>query len=595
MRISISFKLLIYFFFFSFLGIVSIGTYSYQKARKAMISRTFNQLNSVRIEKENRLKVFFGEILQDMEKLSEFEETIRVFNSENPMTVQQQNEFHHFIDAFFHSNSGYECLTFYDGISPTLTYPINRKINIDTISCKTTDYTYQGIFQKALKEKIWVHDHFISLEDNQPKILISKVFRFGDKPILMILRIPVDFINEIMIDNNPMNGLGESGESYLVGSDGLMRSSSRFKENSVLSIEVDTKGVSEAFRGKTGTGIFDDYRKVRVLSSYSKVKLPYLNWAILAEIDFREAMIPINQIRNNIVYLTLIITLLTLGIVAILSVALTQPIKALKKETEKIALGEYGKPIEMVRHDELGDLIKAFNEMSRQLKDQSETLELERKLRLTSMIDGQELERQRLSRELHDSLGQQLLAIKMQLENALDSEWPQSKEIINSAIESFTLTTREIRNLSNNLMPAVLTEFGLITALKNLVRNFRVNFQTEIRIESEIEDKFLNVRQETYLYRICQEALNNLAKYANADEACIILKVTKPNLLTLTIKDSGIGFSMDQEHLSKGNGLTTMKERAILLGGKFKLKSSNGSGTEIFVQIPINHNNTHND
>jgi two-component system NarL family sensor kinase len=586
LRISISLKLFVFFFVFSQIAIISIGTYSYFKARSAMISRTYNQLISVRIEKENRLQSFFHESTKDLDILANFEEVKELcrhlFDSLDTDIQKRDN----FIHTYFHNADIYECISFYTQQGKSISFPIAQGKENANI-CQTPMELFDSMYVKALIDTTVLYDKYVDSINQEPHLILGKLIHIDTNDIFMALQIPISVINHVMIDNNPLNGLGESGEAYLVGEDHLMRSSSRFKDKSILITEVNTEGVVQALKGIRGRGIFDDYRGISVLSSYSLVDLPYMKWAILAEIDFEEAMIPIIRIRNNIVYLTLLISILMLSIVALISVAFTRPIKALQKETEKIAQGEYGKPIDLESNDELGDLIQAFNLMNNQLKEQSIKLENERKLRLTSMIDGQELERQRLSRELHDSIAQHLLAIKMQLENALDAPDEQGRSIINNAIESFKLTTQEIRYISNNLRPAVLSEFGLVTALNNVLRNYKSNFQLHYTFDSEIDDKFLDARQETYLFRICQEALQNIAKYAQASKVDIKIRISNGKLV-LSIKDNGLGFPLTEQNMSKGNGLSNMKERAQLLNGQFTLDSIPGEGTRIVVSLPLN-------
>lgn len=590
MRISITKKLLIYFFVLSLAGVVSIGTYSYFKAREALIARTFDQLRSVRIEKENRIKEFFNASITDLNKLSSFRESYEIINNLSDTSSELSPQYTGLIKAFFHSSEIYENISYYADNKNCKTFHISESnFHEQNATSENLQAAYDQLWIKTQTEEVAVIDSFRNVNSGKVKILLAKRFVFDNREGMFILQIPIEVINHIMFDNNPINGLGYSGEAYLVGNDFLMRSTSRFDEKSILITEVKTAGVFSALKNITGTDIFQDYRHIKVLSAFSKVSLPYLKWAILAEIDENEAMVSVNLIRNSIIYLTLIVSLLTLGVVAILSVTITQPIKAIQKETEKISRGEFGMIINLKSNDELGDLIEAFNNMSFRLYEQALKLEQERKLRITSMIDGQEIERQRLSRELHDSLGQHILAIKMRLENAVGAKPEESHRIINDAIESFSDTAREIRSISNGLMPAVLSEFGLVTALKNLKRDIFSTFNIEVEVNSNINDKALDVRQETYIFRICQEAINNITKYAKASKVIINLDKGE-DFLNLYVMDNGVGFNVNEESLSKGNGLSNMKERAHLLDGNIKIESSKEEGTLIKVIIPIKNN-----
>lgn len=595
LRLSISLKLLFYFFFLSFICVNIVSAYSYYKAKNALISRTFDQLISVRIEKENRIEEFFKSAISNLTKLSNFSETKEIIDGLREKNYTIPPNHYALISTFFLSSDVFESITFYSAENNWKTIDIsdeNKQINNQLAKQKTD--AFKTIWTRLKNAEVVVLDNFIDVGSNEAKLLLAKRINGFHSEGMLVLIIPIEAINRIMFDNNRMNGLGKSGEVYLVGSDFLMRSTSRFQENSILKTTVKTIAVTKAFQTKTSTDIINDYRDVKVLSSYSLVSLPYLDWAILAEIDFNEAMVSILLFRNSIIYLTIIISLLTLGVVALLSNMITLPIKRLKKETEKIADGKYGKTIEIESNDELGDLIKAFNEMTKRLNEQAKHLEIERTLRLTSMIDGQEIERQRLSRELHDSLGQLILAIKMKLEHALDADLDESRKIISDAQALFSSTAREIRNISNNLMPVVLNEFGLEIALFNLKRDVAEATNIQVELHSELSNNRFDEKLETYIFRICQEALNNITKHARANIVHLFIGTADKNII-LEINDDGVGFKLDEQHLSKGNGISNMKERVKLLNGRFSIVSEPEKGTAIKVVIPIINRDSSND
>jgi len=262
-------------------------------------------------------------------------------------------------------------------------------------------------------------------------------------------------IDSIMLEYNPAHGLGTSGESYLVGADYLMRSSSRFQENSILATKVKTKAVEAALKGEESTEIVMDYRGIKVLSSYMKLQLPQLDWVIVSEIDYEEATIPIYRIRNEIIFFSIFIFFLVLGVIYILSQRITIPIQRLNAAAKEVGAGNLDVDIPSKLNDEIGELTTSFNHMAQELK-------IERRKSLGSLIDGQDFERQRLSRELHDGLGQSLIGLKLKYENCV-----YNSGVKDAALSKFSdvsnlidLTIEETRRISNNLMPAALKEFG---------------------------------------------------------------------------------------------------------------------------------------
>ncbi len=597
MRISIFKKVSIIFLLLIIISIIIVGTYSYQKAKNAIMLRTFDQLTSVRIEKKNRIEDFFNQRIKDINNITNSEDIKKIIGKfeyiQNTSDTSDgieylKKEYNRYLNAYLHAENCYKRFILCNTNGTAICMDISDNISQTNFSIDTLDFLpLQNLWQKVKEtNKPVIEDFKFDNTINKPAIFIGKSISSGKNKsnYMVALEVSIDAINNIMFEDNPHNGLGQSGEAYLVGNDYLMRSTSRFQDNSVFNTRVQTTGVKDAFKGIVGSKVIDDYRNISVLSSYSKVDIDGLNWVVLAEIDTKEAMIPIYSIRNDILYLSIIITILFFGIVVLISKMITAPIIKLKNAADKISDGEYGCTLSVKNNDEIGDLTNAFNNMTIQLKDQSEKLEQERIMRLRSMIDGQEIERQRLSRELHDGLGQSILAIKMMIERALNTNPAKTKEILNDARNLFSTTLKDIRNTSNNLMPAVLNEFGIITALNNLHKEIKKNTGINVKFTYSKQKYNLDNKTETYIYRIAQEALNNVIKHADA--TCIDIDYTETEKeIIFTVKDNGKGFSLNHKY-QNGNGISNMKERVNLLDGKFEILSSKNKGTSVKAFIP---------
>ena len=198
------------------------------------------------------------------------------------------------------------------------------------------------------------------------------------------------------------------------------------------------------------------------------------------------------------------------------------------------------------------------------------------------LIKSQEDERRRIACELHDEIGQQLTCLKSLLVRrcGADGLRPQALEIVDELIG-------QVRNLSLRLRPSVLDDFGLLPALHKLFERYTA--QNGIRVDyacDGIVGKRFGDDVETAVYRIVQEALTNVARYAGV--ACVVVRLwlTQDEYLKMQVEDEGRGFDI---HLVTGatNGLSIMRERATLLDGTFDIHSEFNRGTSLQVSIPI--------
>ena len=217
---------------------------------------------------------------------------------------------------------------------------------------------------------------------------------------VLAFQLPVNEINNVMTGNRKWeaDGLGKTGETYLVGRDFLMRSVSRFLEqdpqgygvilrslgvkeavirriqqykSSILQQPVRTEGVEQALEGKQGTQIIKDYRGIPVLSSYAPLRLEGLDWVILSEMDLAEAYAPIYSFAQQIlIYATLLSLVVTL-IAMVLAYWFVKPINQLIASARKVAAGELEAIAPLKSDDEFGELAKSFNAMVKSLRTQT--------------------------------------------------------------------------------------------------------------------------------------------------------------------------------------------------------------------------------
>ncbi|OGO18889.1 MAG: hypothetical protein A2Z14_11075 [Chloroflexi bacterium RBG_16_48_8] len=211
----------------------------------------------------------------------------------------------------------------------------------------------------------------------------------------------------------------------------------------------------------------------------------------------------------------------------------------------------------------------------------------------TRLVEAEENERKRLSRELHDQVGEGLTALGINL-NIIRKQLPgQALESIQRYLEdSFALveqTTDRIRGVMSELRPPILDDYGLVAALGWYAEQFSSRVGVEVVVSGLEPDPRLSSPVENALFRIAAEALTNIAKHAQASQVTIRIEYTNA-FLRLEIADDGIGFNpkspfrIDQD---KGWGLMTMTERAESVGGSFKVESSSAEkGTRVIAEVP---------
>jgi signal transduction histidine kinase len=217
----------------------------------------------------------------------------------------------------------------------------------------------------------------------------------------------------------------------------------------------------------------------------------------------------------------------------------------------------------------------------------------EQKLRAAYLIEGQEEERKRMARELHDGLGQMLTALKFGIENigSHGQFTEKGEKALNHLKELIIQTIQETRTISFNLMPAVLSDFGITSALKLLVSQTANSTGVNITFLSSLQGERLPKNVEIGLYRIAQEGLHNALKYAQATNISLTLSSKKKHI-QLTIADNGKGFEYESAQFGpdeKGvvHGISNMKERSNILNGDMKITSRSGKGTRILIKVPL--------
>jgi signal transduction histidine kinase len=204
---------------------------------------------------------------------------------------------------------------------------------------------------------------------------------------------------------------------------------------------------------------------------------------------------------------------------------------------------------------------------------------------LRRVVAGQELERQRLARELHDETGQALTSILLGLKAVEAADGPDEMHAAADALRELVVATlQDVRRLAVELRPKALDDFGLVAALERLVKVFSEATEIGVELEASLSER-LPTEVETMLYRIVQEALTNIVKHARARNVSILI-VRRGGSAAAVIEDDGEGFD-PASAIEDGLGLLGMRERVALLDGRLTVESTPGSGTTLAVEVPV--------
>jgi signal transduction histidine kinase len=204
------------------------------------------------------------------------------------------------------------------------------------------------------------------------------------------------------------------------------------------------------------------------------------------------------------------------------------------------------------------------------------------------IINSQEEEIKRIAIELHEGVGQNLYSILTGLQYIESGTiQPHMKNYMREMSQLIEKTIQEIRLLSVELYPPTLTTLGLLPAIKSYIKLYTSTFGILVDLESIGDEKLIPERNNIAVFRVCQEALANIAKYA--DTSNVKMNFTwKEKELMITIHDFGKGFQPeDHEKINHSSGLAAMKERMLLTGGQCVISSKIGEGTRIELSLPV--------
>ncbi len=375
-------------------------------------------------------------------------------------------------------------------------------------------------------------------------------------------------------------GIGPRGVAYLV--DGKGRIISHPDAAHVGEDLSGHQGIAQAMRGESGATFHHATDGSELVVGYAPI--PPTTWSMIVEEPWVDVVAPMFQYSVLMPLVLLLVAIVALGGIYFGVRNILRPLQELAQMANRIAFGAYHaaeKPVGGVR--EIEELRETLDAMARQVRAAQDAMQSY----IVAMTRGQEDERLRLARELHDDTIQSLIALQQRVEmahKALDKDPALATKKITELQDLLVHSLESVRRFIRDLRPTYLEELGLLPALEMLTREasaeFRVDGQEE-RLDGE---------RELALYRIVQEALSNVTKHARAKHVAVRLAFDTDEV-TATVEDDGVGFDAPESPAAYARaghfGLMGMQERAQLFGGNVYVKSERSKGTKVVAYVPM--------
>jgi signal transduction histidine kinase len=355
-----------------------------------------------------------------------------------------------------------------------------------------------------------------------------------------------------------------------------------------------TWGITAALRQDEGYVVVSPDSRGPVMVAFAPVS--GTEWEVLVQE-------PVDEVIGPILRLSSLAPAVAVGAAVVSVLILTfgwrtviRPLQALARSAEQVSWGDLSAISMSAGGGGRVDGVQEIQDLHRALADMAERIRgYEAGMRdyLTAITEGQEAERARIARELHDGPVQDLIALGQWAEMAqrllARGDEAEARSLLADLRHAERETVEELRRIIGALRPSYLEDLGFIPALEMLVRQASERTDADVRLEKEGSGRRHSPAVELAAYRIAQEALNNAVQHAQAETITVQVR-SMPEQLELAVQDDGVGFDLPPQPdvLTQAGhfGLLSMRERATLLGGSFRIETTPGSGTRVAARLP---------
>ena len=387
-------------------------------------------------------------------------------------------------------------------------------------------------------------------------------------------------VQRLVVESAP----GTQGRAFVVDGDGRILAASETNPGVEMPLPwLDTVG---ALRGQVGATIAPVADETWVIG-YAPVEP--VGWTLITLEPWDAVVGPLMRF-SLVAPLLLVVAVVGAGLTILFGLrAIVRPLQELDRRAVRLAWGDFEAVQEPVGGtQEIEDLRHTLKDLARQIRAYQEGM----RDYIAAITRGQEEERKRLARELHDDTVQDLIALAQRVEmarRALERDPAEAAQRLEELRELIHATVAEVRRFTRALRPIYLEDLGLLPALEMLVRDTAAKTGIEAAFHVSGSPQRLPEELELTVYRIAQEALNNVEQHAEASRVDLRLRFT-PDEVILEVVDDGVGFNAPEhpEELTRRGhfGLLGMRERAALVGGKLVLRTAPGQGTQVQVHLP---------
>lgn len=375
-NLSITLKVIIYVAILGLSCIFVMGYVSINAADKILSNSAKDQIESVEELKKQQVEQFFANKVSSIEALSRMPVTIKAISNFNlliksgkALDYSKNADLQLYANSFktYMKSNGFQDIIIAGTEDGRVMYADNQYYLSKTLS--TESGYLSSVWRKCLNssEPVISDMEKSEIKGEQPIMFIGHgIIKNGETIAVIIGKINTSAIDKIMFSNE---GMGKTGESYLVGNDFLFRTNSRFNtEEVVLQKSVKTPATESVFNGISGVKLIDDYRGVKVLSAYDKINIDGLNWAIITEMDEDEIMAPKRSLINTILWVCAFIALIMFPVLYLIGQSLRKPLLKEVEFAKKLAAGELQAEIDINQKDEIGILAEALRTIASSTK-----------------------------------------------------------------------------------------------------------------------------------------------------------------------------------------------------------------------------------